>query len=320
VKDLKTMFEMLYLSFTQPNLDERAVAAMIDQYKTNLMHEEEDPETYFSNEIEKILTGNHPRFKPLEVSDMDKVSTEKALDFIKQCVNPADYTFVFTGNIKINEMKELCARYIASIPNAPSMNNWVDPGLVRPEKMERSFFKGQDDKCVVDLYWYAQGASDFSENRRQTADVLEEYLNILLNDEIREKMAGVYSIFNIASVSVIPRGEYSLSVYFRCSPDRSMELTNAVYELLNKVVSEPLNQDVFNKAKETRFKQHKDSIQSNMYIAENFADSAVLYNTPLSRLNDIPAIIRAVNPENMQALCREMIASGPIQLVLYPDR
>jgi zinc protease len=318
-KDLKTLVEMIYIFFTQPKFDERAVAAMIDQYKTSLMHQEEDPQKYFSRELTKIISNNHPRFKPLEASDMDKVSLAEAFDFLKLCLNPADYTFVFTGNINVNEMKELCSKYIASIPNSSSLNSWVDPRVVRPRRTDRTLYKGQDEKCTVYLAWFAGGPSDFSENRNQVAAVLTEYLDILLNDEIREKMSGVYSIGSGASVSVIPKGEYSLSVYFQCSPERSSELISAVNDIINKVSQQPVNQDVFNKAKEALIKQHENSIQRNLHIAQSFANSAVLYSTPLSSLNDRPAAVRAVRPENIQVLCREMIVQGPVQVVLYPE-
>jgi zinc protease len=37
--DLKTLFQMVHLFFTNPRLEERAITAMLDQYKTNLAHQ-----------------------------------------------------------------------------------------------------------------------------------------------------------------------------------------------------------------------------------------------------------------------------------------
>jgi len=44
-----------------------------------------------------------------------------------------------------------------------------------------------------------------------------------------------------------------------------------------------------------------------------------LYKTPLNRLNLRPNVIKAVRPENVQALCRDMLVKGPVQIVLYPE-
>jgi zinc protease len=318
-KDIKTLFEMIYMFFTKSNLDEKAVAAMIDQYKTSLKHQEDDPEKYFSRELSKIINSKHPRFKPLELADMDKISTEKAFAFINRCINPADYTFVFTGNLNVNEMKELCAGFIASIPNAPSMNTWVDHGITRPARLDKKLYKGKDERCTVYLGWFAPAPSAFDEGRNQTAAVLSEYLDIILTDEIREKMSGVYSISAGASVSTIPKGEYRLSIYFQCSPARVDELIAAVQERITEIYTKPLNQDTVNKSKEALLKEHENSMQRNLHIAQSFANSSVLYNTPLNRLNTRPQAIRAVRPENVQSLCKDMTSSGPVQVVLFPE-
>jgi len=319
-KDIKTLFEMLYLFFTKTKLDERAVAAMIDQYRTTLAHQEEDPDNYFSRELSKIINSSHPRFKPLELSDLDKISTAQALSFINRCVNPADYTFVFTGNLNVNEIKELSSIYIASIPNAPSMNTWIDPGITRPEKQEKNLYKGKEDRCTVFLGWFAPGPTAFDESKNQTAAILTEYLDILLTDEIREKLSGVYSISAGAAVSTIPKGEYRLSVYFQCNPARVNELIAAVKDRITEIYSKSLNQDTVNKSKEALLMEHEKSIQRNLHIAQSFANSSVLYNTPLSRLNARPAAIKAVRPEDIQSLCRDMTTSGPVQVVLYPAK
>jgi len=317
--DLKTLFEMIHLFFTEPKLDERAVAAMIDQYRTMLAHQDEDPQRVFSRELSLILYNNHPLFKPVELDDMDRVSTEQAMSFLNRCLNPADYTFVFTGNINIDELRDLSAVYLSSIPNAPSMNAWINPGIRRPAEGRRTIYMGQDERCMVYLCWFAQGPNAFDEQKNQTAAVLSEYMDIMLTDEIRENLGGVYSISAGASVNVIPAGEYGLSVFFQCNPARADELIAAVQQRITEIARQPLNQDTFNKAKEALLMEHESSIQRNLHIAQSYANSSALYNTPLNRLNRRPDAIRAVRPEDVRALCRDMLVSGPVQLVMFPQ-
>jgi len=148
---------------------------------------------------------------------------------------------------------------------------------------------------------------------------LSEYLDILFTDEIREKLGGVYSIYSGVSVSVITRGEYSISVYFQCNTERTNELITAVRDYLADVIKNNVNADMFNKAKEALLKEHESSIQRNLYIAQSYANSSVLYSTPLSRLNRRPGVIRDVTPGDLQALCSEILISGPVQVILYPE-
>jgi len=317
--DLRTLFEMLYLFFTMPKLDERAVAVMLDQYRTNLMYQNEDPQRVFSRELAKILYGGHPLFTPVEYDDIDKVSIEQAFNYLSRCVNPGDYTFIFTGNIDLEQICEYAASYIASIPNAPSMNQWSDPQLSFPGSVEKTVNKGMDEKSIVYLGWFSPGPPDFDEKQNQTSAVLSEYLDIVLINEIREKLGGVYSISASASVSVIPHGEYSLYVYFECNPARVEELAAKVLECINGVINEPLDIDTFNKSKEALLMQHDVSLQRNLYIAQSYANSSVLYDTPLNRLDLRPDVIRAVTAEDVQDLCRQAVVSGPAKVVLYPE-
>ncbi|MDR0322311.1 MAG: insulinase family protein [Treponema sp.] len=317
--DLNTLFEMIHLFFTMPRLEERAVSAMIDQYRTNLAHQNENPQQVFSRELTRVINNNHPLFMPLELADMDKVSLEQAGAFLNQCINPADYTFIFTGNLNIELLREYSSAYIASIPNAQSLNRWSNPGVTRPAEGRRTVNKGRDERSIVYLGWFARGPADFNEQRNQVAAVLSEYLDIKLSDEIRERLGGVYSISAGASVNTIPTGEYRISVYFICNPSRANELITAVQNCITEISRQPINIDTFNKSKEALLMQHENSMQSNLHIAQSYANSSVLYNTPLNRLNLRPAAIRAVTVENMQSLCREMLASGPVQLVLLPE-
>ena len=317
--DLRTLFEMIHLFYTMPRLDERAIAAMIDQYRTNLAHQGEDPQSFFSGELSRVINGNHPLFKPLELEDIDSVSVRQASDFLNQCINPGDYTFIFTGNIDIDKMREYSAVYLSSIPSAPSMNMWINPGIRRPSESRRVIYKGQDERCMVYLGWFARGPAAFDEQKNQTAAILSEYLDIMLTDEIREKLGGVYSISAGASVSVIPTGEYRLSVFFQCNPARAEELIAVVRERITQTAGRPLDQDTFNKAREALIMEHENAVQRNLYIAQSYANSSALYNTPLNRLNQRPDVIRAVSPEDVLALYREMLVSGPAQVILFPE-
>jgi len=318
-QDINTLFEMIYLFFTDPRLDERAIAAMLDQYRTTLIHQNDDPQSFFSQELTKLINNNHPLFMPLEVNNLERVSVGQARAFLNQCLNPSDYTFIFTGNINVNTMRELLTTYIASIANSQPMNRWNNPNITRPREGRRNIYRGVDERCMVYLGWFESGPRDFNEQRNQTAAVLSEYLDIILTDEIRENLGGVYSISAGASVSVIPAGEYRISVYFVCDPQRADELITAVRNHITNIARRPLNEDTFNKAREALLTQHYRALQSNLHIAQSYANSAVIYSTPLNRLNLRPYSIRSVTMQDVQALCRDMLRSGPVQLLMFPQ-
>jgi zinc protease len=316
--DLKTLFEMVYLSFTDPRIDPKAVQAMKDQYATSLALRGENPQTFFSDEINRTIYSGHPRFKPLELADLPKANINSALNFIRRGTNPADYTFIFTGNLETKTMRDYIETYIASIPRGESWNSWTDLNITRPGKVENIVHKGKEEQGMVYMAWFSP--ANFTEELSVTAQVLGEYLDIKMTEEIREKLGGVYSIAVNVPLSPVPQGELSMQVYFFCDPKRVQELSAAVINLLNQTAAGAITRDIFDKAVEALKKEWETSMQSNAYIAQSYANSSVLLNLPLSRLNKRPQYFSAVTPADIQKMCARFVqGNGPARVVLLPD-
>jgi zinc protease len=316
-KDIGSLLEMLYLSFTEPRLDENAIQSLLDSYRTSLVQQKEDPGVLFSETVISVTSGGHPYFAPITVEDLDTVNTDQAMAFLKRGLNPGDYTFIFTGNLDPAAMRPLVETWLASIPPSEPWNTWTDPGIQRPAKTGREVYKGKEEQSIVYMGWYT--AMNFTEEDSAAASVLTEYLDIRLTEDIREKLGGVYSVEVDVSLSPIPTGELSAQVYFVCDPKRSPELAQAVETLLLQTAESPPAADTFTKSVEALKKGWEESIQSNLYIAQSYANSSVLLNAPLSRLDKRPELYSQVKPEDIQRLCRLFIPRGPIKIVLYPE-
>ncbi|MDR1240056.1 MAG: insulinase family protein [Treponema sp.] len=315
--DLGILFEMIYLYFTDSRIYPRATGVMLDQLRTDLARRDENPETVFSDEIVRITTGGSPWFKPLELADLAKVDTDKALAFIRRSLNPADYTFVFVGNLDLEALRLYAETWLASIPRSEAWNVWQNLNITRPGKTSRPVYKGKEERSAVYMVWYDK--VPYSEEASAAAAVLSEYLEIRATEEIREKLGGVYSISMSASISPIPDGELSLEVYFACDPRRAEELTAEVTNLIRQTAAGAIHQDTFAKSVEAMKKEWESSIQSNAYIARSYANSSALLDLPLSRLDKRPAYYGAVKPGDLQRFCARLLPKGPAVIILYPE-
>jgi zinc protease len=315
--DLETLFQMLYLSFTGPRLDGDAIAVLLDSYRTSLAQRGENPDTVFSDAISRVVSGGHPYFEPLAIKDLSQVDTEKAGAFLRRSLNPGDYTFIFTGNIDPAQLRSLTETWLASVPPTEPWNTWTDLHIRRPGKTDERVYKGKEERGLVFMGWY--DPMPFAEDQSMIASVLTEYLDILMTEEIREKMGGVYSISVGVSLSPVPAGELVMQVYFACDPKRAEELSQAVETLLRRVAGTPVDQDIFTKSVEALKKNWEASIQSNFYIAQSYANSAVLLDTPLSRLDKRPVLYGQVTPAQIQEFCRRLLPKGPVRVPLFPE-
>jgi zinc protease len=316
--DLKTLFELLYLNFTQPRIDKDAVASLLDDYRTELARHDKDPETFFADEITRIMYNNNPYFMPMVLGDLEKINTADALAIIKRALNPADYVFVFTGNVDTDTLRPLVETYLASIPDGESWNTWADIAFARPGKMERAVYKGQDDKSMVFMDWVAE--QEYTEEREAIAAVLGEYLENKFTAKIREQMGGTYSLAAGATQSIfLSKGELNMSVYFPCAPGRVKELSAAILEELDAVAGGAIDQDAFNKSVEALKKKFEISMQENLYISRNYAAYSAIHDRPLSRLEQRPALYQGVSKADIQQAVQKLLPRGPVTVILYPE-
>ncbi|MDR3335415.1 MAG: insulinase family protein [Treponema sp.] len=316
--DLKTLFELLYLSFTQPRIDDDTLKVMLDHYRTSLAQQGEDPKAFFWDAVTKIAYGNNPHFKPLELADLARVSKDQALTFIHKALNPADYTFVLTGNLDIPALRSLSETYLASIPPGQTWNTWTDPHIIRPGKTTNTVYKGKEEQSIVFMGWFE--AADYSESDAIAAGVLEEYLDIKFTDEIREKMGGVYSVaVSVSCLPFPPEGELSMQVYFFCDPKRALELSAAITAELEQVQKGIIDEDGFTKSVEALKKTYEQSIQSNIYIARNYAYLSRVFDLPLSRLDQRLRLYDAVSPADLQSTMVRLLSKGLVLGILYPE-
>jgi zinc protease len=317
VNDLPTLFELLYLTFTQPKIDLEAAQVVLDQYRTDLAQSKDNPQRVFFDEVQRLLSCGNPWFAPITTETLAGVSADKALAFLRKSLNPGDYTFVFTGNLDLPSLRELCENYIASIPPGQSFREINERGLSRPAETEQVIRKGREEQSLVYLSWFAP--LQYSEKDAASFSAMEEYLDILLTEKIREALGGVYSISVSGALNYIPRGEASLGIFFLCDPGRVEELTAAVKAELEKLKNGSIDVEILEKAKLALAMTHSQSLESNLFLARRYAAFSVFLGLPASTLNNVPSLYKALSAQDLRRAAALVLAKGPAQCVLYPE-
>jgi zinc protease len=319
-KDAKTLFELLYLHFTDVRIDPQAVKVVTDEYRTILAQRSQNPESVFSDEIQRVTYGENPRFMPMTLDDLPKINAAGALAFLEKCFNPADYAFAITGNIDFDAMRDFVETYIASIPAKDEFNKWeaLTPPIQRPGKTDLVIRKGKEDRGFV--YSGRFIPRTFDENTSLVCSLLSSYLDIVLVESIREKLGGAYSIGASVSLSPTPlNGELRFSVRFACDPKRAEELNQAVEAELAKIAAGNINADTLDNARKSLVKSWETYMQSNYFLSSTFANYRALFDIPLDHLYERPSAYEALRQSDMQNLMRDILRQGAATVILYPE-
>ncbi len=150
-QDLETMFQLIYLRFTQPRADPTAFAAMASQARGLLANQMASPDVVFNQAIDAALSRNSPRRQPETPATVDQWNLAKSLAFYKaRFADASNFTFVFVGSFTPEAIKPLVETYIASLPATHAHETWRDLGIAPPTGVvDKTIEKGIAPKSEV---------------------------------------------------------------------------------------------------------------------------------------------------------------------------
>jgi len=156
-KDMETMFQLLYLHFTSPNKSMDLFQSYLDKSKSLYKNLLSNPTYYYYNESAKIMSQNHPRGGRFPTDeDWDKIDFDRTFEiYDERFGNASDFNFIFVGNFKIDSIKPLITRYIASLPSTDQKETWKDLGIRPPTGVvKQDIHKGSDPKSNVSVRFH----------------------------------------------------------------------------------------------------------------------------------------------------------------------
>src|SRR5262245_28507675 len=161
-QDLETMFQLLYLRFTQPRADPAAFAALASQARGLLANQMASPDVVFNRTIDSLLSGSSPRRQPESPATVDQWDLAKSLAFYQaRFADASNFTFVFVGSFTPEVLKPLVETYIASLPATHASETWRDLGIASPDGVvDKTIQKGIAPKSEVAIVFSGPFAYD----------------------------------------------------------------------------------------------------------------------------------------------------------------
>lgn len=120
--------------------------------------------------------------------------------------------------------------------------------VTRPGEVKHNVYKGKEELSSIRMKWIIK--EQYSQNEEAIADVLREYLNIILIENIRMKLGNTYSIYSSTNLDIL-LGELSLGISFSCDPNKVDESIAEIIKDINAIDSGNINLDILSKAKKS---------------------------------------------------------------------
>jgi len=278
-QDLETMFQLLYLRFTEPRADPLAFAAMASQARGLLANRNASPDVVFNRTIDAALSRDSPRRQPDTPATVDKWNLAKSLAFYKaRFADASPFTFVFVGSFTPETIKPFVETYVASLPATHARETWRDLGIAAPTGViEKTIEMGIAPKSQVAIVF--SGPFGYDDEHKLALRTMTLLLQSRLFDSIRQELGGTYSITVMPSAVKVPRPEYSVRIEWTCDPARTAMLVQRVFQEIEALKASYISRDQIGRIRQGLLREYEVDSQENGYflndLARRYADGDV---------------------------------------------
>jgi zinc protease len=317
--EVETMLQLLYLRMTSPRQDPALFSAYIASHQDSARNTMSRPEAVFTDSLQATLYDNNPRASHIpKPEDFAHVDMDRAQAIFQERFGSAyGLTFIFVGSFEIDKIKPLLETYLASLPTTEIPAKYRDLG-VRPVAgvVKKDVHVGSEPKSSVSLNFTGPAKYSLAENTRFY--MMIEAINIMIIDDIREKMSLIYGGGMSGVFDRAPYENYRIAASLPCGPENVDKVIAAVFaEIEQMKQSGPPPADL-DKVKRALLEQHKIDLRTNNFW-QNYLQDATLYGTDPANVLSFEKRINEVTVDDLkEAAKRYFNTSNYVQAVQYP--
>lgn len=318
-KDLEDMLKLLYLKFTAPRKDEAALQSFKTRMYGSLKDRHLNPMTAISDSVNKAVTNDHPRMKPLVATDVDSINYDRIIEIYNDRFGDAgDFTFVIVGNIDTDTLKPLVEKYIASLPANGRKEELVDHKVgIRKGRYINNFTRKMETPTGTEVIIYS---GDIEANLRNSVlmNFLQQVMTIVYTAEVREKEGGTYGVGVRGDIDRLPKGEFIFNIEFNMAPERREELTNIIIAELEKVAKEGPSAEYVEKVRSYMLKTFEEEKHENTAWSNWLLD---YYFYGKDDYTEYQEIVKSITPDDIRRFLDYIIKQGNfIEVSMVPEK
>lgn len=316
--DLKTLFELIYLSFTAPRTDEEAYTSFENRMKAQLKNVELNPMVAFSDSLSKAIYNNNPRAERIRIADFNNISYPRIMEMYKERFGDAsDFVFTFVGNINPDSIRPYIEQYLATLPAKGHVEkgNPNEVPAIRKGHYENVFKRPMETPKASVVNFYS-GTMEYNLENIITSSLLKQALDLVYTEKVREDEGGTYGVQTSAQVSPFPEGQTILQVYFDTDPAKREKMNGIVRNELKRIKEVGPRPEDFKKSQDNMLKRHEENLQENSYWL-NTLDN--YYYKGFDGNTDYVKLLQSMTPEKIKAFTKKFLDQGnSIEVVMEP--
>ena len=312
VKDLETLLQLTYLYFTAPRRDEQAYETFMGLMRNQLANRDKNPKNIFSDSVQVMSSNHSERTVLMTTETLERVSLDRALAVYKaRFANPADFTFVFVGNINPNDPKvqTMVCQWLGGLKTKKKCREEIiDRHIsVAPGVQKNYFSRKMETTTASNRIQYTAFDMPYTIANDLNMEMIGRILSTRYLESIREREGGSYGVGTYGYMNILPHPQARLVMQFDTDPKKQ---TQTIVE------NGPLASDL-QKEKESMLKDFQEDLEKNTYWRQELY---MYYMYGINNIRDYKSAVEAITAETVQATLKQLVASGNImEVVMFPE-
>lgn len=321
VKDLETMLQLNYLYFTAPRRDEQAYQTLIGMLRNQLMNRDKNPKITFSDSIQMMASNHSPRTIIMDTTVLEQVSLDKALQiYHERFANPADFTFVFVGNINPEDpqVQELISQWLGSMKTKKKQReDVVDHHVTVALGQQKNYFSREMQTTTAsNRIQYTSYDMPYTMANDLNMEIIGRILSTRYLESIREREGGSYGVGTYGYMTILPTPRAALLMQFDTDPQKQARLMEIIHEEVQTIIDNgPLATDL-QKEKESMLKDYQEDLEKNTYWRQSLY---MYYMYGQNNITDYRPAVEAITAETVQQTLQQLVSAGNMfEVVMFP--
>lgn len=272
-KDLRTLFEMLYLTFQGPTNDEDGYNSIINEYRTQLTNAASQPTYVFRDSLYATLYQHSPYAKQVTLNDIDKVSFDTYKRLYKERFQSAgDFDFYVTGAFNLDSLKTFAEQYLASLPGVKKREAYKNTPvkMAKGQKNNRFTRTMETPQAMMIQLW--NGDINYTVKDDVVVNFLNSILDMRYTRTIREEAGFAYSVSVSGYVSASNDDSYIVQIVAPFTPSKCDSVLYLIRESIDDIAKDGVTEEEIDNVRKFELKSHEDNMRKNNYWSNCIVD------------------------------------------------
>lgn len=297
-KDLRTLFELIYLRFQAPANDVDAYNNNMSYLRTSLENAEKQPMKAYSDSLTSTIYGHNPLRASLKLSDLDKANYDAIKKLYADRFNAGgDFDFFFTGAFNVDSLRAFTEQYIAPLKAVKKREHYVDLKIEPVQGVVNNhFFRPMETpQAIVVQVW--SGKNPYSMKEAAVVNALGEVLTQRYLKSIREDAGIAYSVGTDGSTSYEVNDRYQLITQCPVKPAKLDSALLLMKQGIDDIAKHGVTAEELEKVITFELKDYADNQKKNDYWMDLITEKEI-WNKDLR--TNYEATLKSITSKDIQ--------------------